>query len=889
MIKSFYCVGTHWDREWYEPFQEFRMWLVELIDELMDLMDRDTEYKNFHLDGQTVVLQDYLEIRPERRERLVEMIRAGRLIVGPWYNLPDEWLISGESFVRNMLMGARVCRELGVTPMKFAYTPDQFGHVAALPMIMAGFGLEAGICWRGTQDETFPAHFIWVGPDGSRMAYHKLMDSGSYSPFGMCVRDPIKKENWSEESYGKYFEDLLGKERQRTDLPLVLLLDAIDHQRPDPAAPSLLQELRKRYPNVDFRWASLEEYGAEMLKYKDRMPERKGELREPCREADRAGQYLIAHTISSRYPLKQHNDECQALLERWAEPCALFHLISRAGSSDSALIKSYLRKSWEYLLRCHSHDSICGCSIDQVHQDMAYRFDQSRMIADGVVRRMIAAMGQASADENAWSNVVVHNPLPFARHGVFDLSIPFPCDWPKTYVDGLTSAERINKFVFVDSSGHRVPFQLSSIERGLEQKVLQNDGRRATRVCDVYHLSVEMGLPSCGYSGLRIEPTDEATRTFGTLMTGPMAAANETISFSLRSDGHGELSLAGSPRTFADLFLYEDRGDSGDGWTHGQLVNDIVFRGPGTRVATGIDEDGPLRTIFRVEREFELPQSMDRRTCWRSEARATLRVVDRISVERGLPCLRVRTHVENTCMDHRFRVLFPTGIDAATSFAETPFAVVDRDIDIPPDSASWHERINPEKAFTTFFGVQEQSGGLAVLAPFGLHEYEVLQTPKHTLALTLFRATWKTVGTPGEWDGELLGPLDFEYLLFPFTGCFDPVRALRIVQEAQTGVRAHTASSLPKDDSFLRVSPGHVVVTALKPAEGDEGGIIRLWNPGPLEAREEIALKARICSASLCDLGEKPVAAIPLTLDGNIPVTVPPYGLATVAFVWSNE
>ena len=113
-MKAYYCVGTHWDREWYEPFQEFRMWLVELIDELMDLMDKDPEYRCFHLDGQAVVLQDYLEVRPERRERLVGLLKEGRLIAGPWYDLPDEWLISGESYVRNLMMGMRVCRELGV-------------------------------------------------------------------------------------------------------------------------------------------------------------------------------------------------------------------------------------------------------------------------------------------------------------------------------------------------------------------------------------------------------------------------------------------------------------------------------------------------------------------------------------------------------------------------------------------------------------------------------------------------------------------------------------------------------------------------------------------------------------------------------------------------------
>ncbi len=144
-MKAFYCAGTHWDREWYEPFQEYRMWLVELIDGLLDLLDSDPDYRCFHLDGQAIVVQDYLDIRPDQKDRLLEHLRNGRILAGPWHVLPDEWLISSESYIRNIMKGMRTCRSLGFEPMDFAYTPDQFGHVAALPMIMTGFGLKTGI------------------------------------------------------------------------------------------------------------------------------------------------------------------------------------------------------------------------------------------------------------------------------------------------------------------------------------------------------------------------------------------------------------------------------------------------------------------------------------------------------------------------------------------------------------------------------------------------------------------------------------------------------------------------------------------------------------------------------------------------------------------------
>lgn len=884
-MKAFYCVGTHWDREWYEPFQEFRRWLVELVDELMDLMAADRSYKNFHLDGQTVVLEDYLEIRPERRDALLKLLRERRLLVGPWYNLPDEWLISGESFVRNLSRGLRMCRELGVEPLDFAYTPDQFGHVAALPMIMAGFGFSAGICWRGTQDEQYPAHFAWVGPDGSKMAYYKLCDKGSYGPFDFAVRRPIKENGYQEEDVDKYFVPYFADEAARTVAPLVLMLDAIDHQRPDPKMPWLLDQLRAKHPETEFVWGTLEEYGRELAKHVDELPERRGELRQPVLDGKRLGQYLIVHTISSRYDLKRKNDLGQALLEKWADPMALFERMDGGASAPG-----FLDKAWQYLLRNHPHDSICGCSIDQVHRDMHYRFDQAALLGDGVVRRAMARLAPASGEAEDWVNLAAHNPLPFARKGVFDLALYFPADYAEktgnAYVDGLAWGERYNKFDLVLPDGTRAPYQHVRVERQRECRRLDALGRESMTFGDIYHVAVALELPSCGHAALRIESTGEATRTFGSLMTGPLRAENAAIAFELHPDGTGTLTRLADGCVFSGLFQYEDCGERGDGWTRGQLLNDIVFRSPGAQVMTAVDEDGPLRTVFRVERAFLLPGEMDQHTGWRGEDRVPLRVTDFITVEKGSPVLKVRTVIENSVLDHRMRVLFPTTVTAEKSFADTPFALVERDIAIPAASARWQERINPETAFTSLFGVKDDTGGLAVLSGGGLHEYAVLETAQACLALTLFRGFRKTVAQPAEPDGQLQGRLEFTYALLPFAGAFDPVAALRQVDQLQTPVRAHTTrAGLPATRSFLAMEHGNAVVTAIKPADDGNGGVIRLWNPSPEAVTEGFTLHRPLSGAWLCDLNETTKEAI--APDGEwVRVPVPAYGLATVRFAW---
>ncbi|MBI5094700.1 MAG: hypothetical protein HZB26_19970 [Candidatus Hydrogenedentes bacterium] len=880
-MKAYYCVGTHWDREWYEPFQEYRMWLVELIDELMDLMERDPEYRCFHLDGQAVVIEDYLDIRPERKERFVKLLRDGRFVAGPWYDLPDEWLISGESYIRNLMKGMRTCRELGVEPMNYAYTPDQFGHIAALPMIMTGFGLKTGIVWRGTQDENYPAHFIWVGPDGSRMVTHKLLDRGSYGPFDFLARTPMKKEAFSDESFKKHFDPYFDAEKSRSGAPLVLMLDAIDHQRPDHEMPHLFNELKERYPSIEFTWGSLGDYGAELMKHAANLPERSGELREPARDMHRVGQYLIVHTISARYPIKRRNGQCQALLEKWAEPYALFQQLA-----GGAPIVRYLDKAWEYLLKNHPHDSICGCSIDQVHKDMHYRFDQCALIADGVIRRAIASVGKATDSLEHQRNLVLHNPLPFRRTGLVELDVPIPNDWPRAYIDGLCSAERIHKFALKRKNGAVVPFQIAGVSRAQDYRRLDADGRRRGYAPDVYHLTIDLDLPPAGYTGLHVEPTDDAVRNFGSLMTGRLSASNGAFTFHLNSDGTGRLEHPASGRAFDKLFIYEDSGDAGDGWTRGQLLNDIIFRSPGSRVTTAIDEDGPLRTVFRVEREFSLPRMQDRSTHWRSEDRTTLRVTDLIYVEKDSPCLRVRTSLTNTCMDHRFRVMFPTDIATEHSFAETPFAIVQRPIRIPADTGAWHERVNPETPFTTFCGVHDAAGGLALLAPFGPHEYEVTQTPDRSIALTLFRSTYRTVMTAGEPGGQLLEDMTFEYQLYPFAGAFDAVGAARLVAQAQTTVRSHFAAELPDDNSFVQLTEGRAIVSALKLAADGQGGVIRLWNPCAAEVHDTVSIARKLSAAFRCNLNEDTVEPAPLDANGAIPVRVPSHGLLTVRFLW---
>ena len=174
---------SHWDREWYVPFQTYRVRLVGLMDRVLDILTGNPEFKHFMTDGQTVLLEDYLEIRPDRRRLIVGLVREGRLFIGPWYVAPDEFLPSGESLIRNLQRGIRLSKELGEA-MPVGYSPDAFGHIAHLPAILRGFGLEYAVVWRGLDERLRKTEFIWESPDGSRvLTLHMPLGYAAAWPF----------------------------------------------------------------------------------------------------------------------------------------------------------------------------------------------------------------------------------------------------------------------------------------------------------------------------------------------------------------------------------------------------------------------------------------------------------------------------------------------------------------------------------------------------------------------------------------------------------------------------------------------------------------------------------------------------------------------------------
>ena len=344
---------THWDREWYLTFQQFRLRLVELVDELLKILETNPEFTHFNFDGQTIVLEDYLEIKPQNKKLLKEYIQEGKIAVGPWYILPDEFLVSAEATVRNLILGHRIAAEFGKV-MKIGYIPDPFGHISQMPQILRGFGIDNIILWRGFGGEADQTHseYYWDAPDGSRVLFVHLPNVG-YS-------ETLHFPNETAQA-ATVITRLKEAYQQRATTPYLSIFTGSDHIKPQAELPQILRQVNAQLVDAVLMQSSLTDY---IGKLRESVPEHlqvvRGEFRGGLKHT-----YLLTGVLSTRMYLKQENEKSQTLLEKWAEPFS-----AMAWMLGEPYPQEFLWQSWKYLLQNHPHDSICGCSLDAVHEQM---------------------------------------------------------------------------------------------------------------------------------------------------------------------------------------------------------------------------------------------------------------------------------------------------------------------------------------------------------------------------------------------------------------------------------------------------------------------------------------------------------------------------------------
>lgn len=833
-----FVYGTHWDREWYQPFQSFRFRLVEMFDEVLSMLDDDPEFR-FFMDGQTLHLLDYLEIRPEQKEKLQTHIDSSRFLIGPWYVMPDERNVSGEALIRNLLQGSRISGTFNTTSMKYGYICDMFGHIAQLPQIFNEFGIRHSLLGRGTNPETHQAHFIWEGADDSQLTCFRLPDIHGYGMFQdinpiLEVSDFEKKTEEIEEK----LRALYNQEKERSPASLQLWLDAHDHCTPKRAMKNVVERARSLFPDADVRVSSLPEFAADQDKYKERYKVWKGEITRPSRVK---GLYtmVLTHSISSYYPLKQENDSCQVLLERISEP-----LSSLASISGKTFPKAYIQTAWEYLLKNQFHDDICGCSVAQVHKDMEYRFDQCRIIAEEIAERSINRL-LPKAGKPDFTAVHLYNPLPYPGKRVVTVDIFMP------------EEEQKNAFRLEDATGKNVPYQLHATNIKGDNSIHVPDyhcGMKKQRI------SFETNLPGMGFTSLKLIKSETPLHAFGTQRTAPLTAENEHLRCEINPDGTINLTNLADGNTFSQLLYFEDSADCGDGYRFTAPVNNQLVYSPGSSSAIRVIEDGQLVTTFRILTQMRLPECFDRQLQTRSEKTVATALTTDITLRKGSREIEVNIKVDNNAKDHRMRLIMPSGIAGNTFASAQPFTWVKRPRGVDQTTQEWKEADTDSRSFLNAAAVCDNKKGLALLAGNGLHEIAVADDNAGTIALTLFRSTEKTVSTAGEERGQLQRPMEFQLALKPLTGKPDFAAIEKASQQLTSGIRTRCrlTDNLPDSSSFLEFKD-NALFSTLKPAEDGNGSILRVYNPTADSITETIVFSKTVKQLSIVQADESPI------------------------------
>jgi len=893
---------THWDREWRYPIWRTREMLVECIDLLLDTLDADPAYRAFLLDGQVVPIEDYLSIRPENEDRIKTAVTSGRLFVGPWYTLPDEFPVDGESLVRNLLVGHRVSSKYG-GPMKVGYTSFGWGQPAQLPQIYAGFGIETVVFGKHVSRERAPeSEFMWEAPDGTRALTTRLGVFSRQNFYFTCVIPACFGENiipndltfdWStgglpfkpvdEDSVDMdYFRakphDTFHPNKIRQgvihawgtteDTSVTghrFMGDGCDCVYPQPTVTRIIEEANKLFDDRELRHSTLPEYMdavRQALSGRDINVVR-GELR------DGPASSATCNALATRSYIKFRNRQVQNRLIRRAEPLA-----AMAYSFGAEYPRKFLDMAWDYLLKSHPHDSINGVTQDKTAEDVMYRLAQTGELAAVVENRATLDIlkrvdfGTASPSDVF---LALFNPLPFPRSEV----IKIVADTPEEYNVHI---------VTVEENGRQVPVQRMARESAIP---IESDPNARPRGFPVTRHTFYMDtgeVPAGGYKILRFGkcgstgwdwPLPEAIED--SLMVSPGVLENEFLKVSLNADGTFDLVDKTTNRVYPNQLSFEDSGDTGTYWVRAEPRNNRVYLSTGCPVRTWIEEHGPLSATFGSEVTMTLPARALEDKSARSKDTRTLVLCSHITLRKGAQSVEIRVQFNNNIEDHRLRILFPSGIaDATHSSAEGHFCVDERPI-APREKFLGKGRYwegMQTLPMQSFVDVSDGEQGFAVIND-GLCEFEVIDNTQRTVAVTLLRAVrnWIHSGNsrgahyPKQKGGQCQGPQTFRFALYPHAGDWNTGGVYRVAQRFNVPVRPiqcgrGDGDALGMSESLFALEPRELVLSAMKQEEDGEAIVARVFNPTATPLKGTLRMKTALTKAELVNLNEAPLGEL---------------------------
>ena len=418
------------------------MRLVNVMDDLLEILERDPSSSVSTSTGRPSSWRIISRLYGERAG-LRKFIQEGRLVIGPWYILPDEFLVTGESTVRNLIFGAAVGSRFGKIS-NVGYLPDTFGHFSQIPQILKQWGIPVAILWRGLSEENLPNELEWESPDGSSVVLWHIPEEFGYINAALFVGStPFKKRAELIERGMHPLDMVTGEDavdalaqacefiKSKAVTDCHVLFNGVDHMSANPEIPELIRKVNECLKDGEVVHASFDQFAEALLEAVKGKSLRKvtGELRDTIR-TERGGGIVLNGVLSSRIYLKQQNQTCCTLLENWAEPFSAFRALI-GGKYE----KGFLDRAWQWVLKNHPHDSIGGCSIDAVHRQMETRFEWAKEIADNLLQftftELLENVKIEGVDEGEYA-FAIFNPSQWKQSGWIEAELEIPWTISKT-------------------------------------------------------------------------------------------------------------------------------------------------------------------------------------------------------------------------------------------------------------------------------------------------------------------------------------------------------------------------------------------------------------------------------------------------------------------------
>lgn len=732
---------THWDREWYEPHDVFRVRLVAMIDQLLDLLETQPRYR-FTLDGQAAAFEDYLEVRPENRDRLAALVERGQLAVGPFLILLDEFCCDGESIIRNLELGILASGQLGAA-MPVGYLPDMFGHAAQMPQFLRGFGIADAALWRGVPDDVRHHAFRWTAPNGESVRTEYLWDG-----YGSALKLFEPAELLTEQ-----LADYLEENSSWFNGEPVAGMYGTDHMGP---RPDLLEALDRHNARdtVRLEMATM----GDVARSRDHagtalagLPEVVGELRSHARGN------LLPGVLSIRTNLKASMAESERALTTTERLDAI-----RDGLDSATL----LDLAWHRLIESTAHDSVTGCGIDETAEEVGTRIHVAGHIARGVSQELLRGL----AGDTPAGSVVAFNQSSYRRRLMVELVVAGVPECPPhlqllealptTVVDEMLPVADLPRIIrrihgqelfgkqitsyawhdhgldFLVADHAAGGFELSGFTAELSERMTthaedQQPWRIRTLLPDSNR--VLASVPASGL-GIKVVNAEEADPPEFPVSATDDSLSNGLISVTVNRDGTTDLIDPASGRRIAEALRLVDEGDRGDSYNFAPTPGQPVT-GP-TEITVNVLERGFLRSRILIARTYELPAGLDPNDRTRRGGHLAQRVDTVLELRADEPFVRVRVSLVNAVADHRLRLhvpTFETGIQDSASAGQYGVTTRGRTAE-----GGWGEFPLPTFPATRFI----HAGGIGVLLR-KLTEFEVIDGEPgqpDSIALTLVRS-----------------------------------------------------------------------------------------------------------------------------------------------------